>query len=752
MTQPPDPTRTYDDAPQQDAPAADPGLAHPEKAAPPRLELLEEIARGGMGAILRACDSDIGRDVAVKVLLEDHRGKGLLAQRFLEEARIAGRLQHPGVAPVYALGWLPDGRPYFTMKLIKGRTLAELLAERPDPSADRPRFLAVFEQMCQTLAYAHSKGVIHRDLKSSNVMVGAFGEVLVMDWGLAKVLTPDGTKAEPAQEPTAPAVSLIRTPRGEDSDGGSDGSETRAGSVLGTPACMAPEQARGELEDVDRRADVFGLGAVLCEVLTGKPPFPGPSEAALKKARRGDLEEAFARLDGCGADAELVALAKRCLAAKAEERPRDAGETAAAVMEYQRSVTERLRRAELERAAAEARAGAERKRRRATLALAATVLALVLVGGGGAVWWQLERTAVTRDVEAALAEAASHEAAGRWPEARAALERAEGRLGGLGDESLRQRLRQAKADADMVAELEAIRLRPAETPYEGGARNYSRVIQQELNAQYGGAFRRYGIDVEALATPEATALVRRSAIRDDLLTGLAQWLQHGPANEANVLAVIEGADDDSWRRSFRESWRRHDGISMKALAAKEAALAQPPAMLDWLGSCLENDGLWEDAAALLRLAQQRHPGDFWVNLALGNICMRLRPPRPQEAVAYGRAAVAIRPGSSMAHNSLGGALRGAGDLDGAAAEYRQAIEVDPTAAAPHANLGLVLRAARRRWRRRRRIPPGQRTRTEGRLCPLRPGPRLTGWRRPGRRRRRIPPSPRTQPRRHRGAG
>ena len=101
---------------------------------------------------------------------------------------------------------------------------------------------------------------------------------------------------------------------------------------------------------------------------------------------------------------------------------------------------------------------------------------------------------------------------------------------------------------------------------------------------------------------------------------------------------------------------------MKALAAKEAALAQPPPMLDWLGSCLENDGLWEDAAALLRLAQQRHPGDFWVNLALGNICMRLRPPRPQEAVAYGRAAVAIRPGSSMAHNSLGGALRGAGDL------------------------------------------------------------------------------------------
>ena len=315
-------------------------------------------------------------------------------QRFLEEARIAGRLQHPGVVPVYTLGRLPDGRPYFTMKLVKGRTLAELLAERKQPTQDRPRFLAIFEQVCQTLAYAHSKGVIHRDLKSSNVMVGAFGEVLVMDWGLAKVLPRDGAfNVGPA--PTAPAVSVIRTPRGEDSEAGRDGSETQAGSVLGTPAYMAPEQACGEVEDVDRRADVFGLGAVLCEVLTGEPPFPGPSETALKKARRADLTDAFARLDGCEADADLIALAKRCLAAKPEERPRDAGETAAAVTEYERSVAERLRRAELERAAAEAKAGSERKRRRATLALAAAVLALVLVGGGVAARWQLERTAVT---------------------------------------------------------------------------------------------------------------------------------------------------------------------------------------------------------------------------------------------------------------------------------------------------------------------------------------------------------------------
>src|ERR1022692_740040 len=170
MTQPLDPNQTVEVTPRHGAGANGLGLSQPDAPAPARLELLEEIARGGMGAILRGRDADLGRDVAVKVLLEDHRGRPELARRFLEEARIAGRLPHPGVVPVYALGRMPDGRPYFTMKLIKGRTLTALLAERKDPAADRPRFLAVFEQVCQTLAYAHARGVIHRDLKPSNVM------------------------------------------------------------------------------------------------------------------------------------------------------------------------------------------------------------------------------------------------------------------------------------------------------------------------------------------------------------------------------------------------------------------------------------------------------------------------------------------------------------------------------------------------------------------------------------------------------
>src|SRR5262245_40372976 len=160
-----------------------------------RYQLQGEIARGGMGAVLRGRDVDLGRDLAVKVLLEKYVERPEVARRFIEEAQIGGQLQHPGVVPVYDIGRFGE-RPFFTMKLVKGQTLAALLGERTDPAEARPRLLSVALQVCQTLAYAHAKGVIHRDLKPANVMVGAFGEVQVMDWGLAKVLAEGGVADE----------------------------------------------------------------------------------------------------------------------------------------------------------------------------------------------------------------------------------------------------------------------------------------------------------------------------------------------------------------------------------------------------------------------------------------------------------------------------------------------------------------------------------------------------------------------------
>ena len=154
-----------------------------------------EIARGGMGAVLRGRDVDLGRDLAIKVLLEKFANRPDVARRFIEEAQIGGQLQHPGVVPIYDIGRFGD-RPFFTMKLVKGQTLAAILGERTDPSADRPRLLGIALQVSQAMAYAHAKGVIHRDLKPANIMVGAFGEVQVMDWGLAKVLAEGGVHDE----------------------------------------------------------------------------------------------------------------------------------------------------------------------------------------------------------------------------------------------------------------------------------------------------------------------------------------------------------------------------------------------------------------------------------------------------------------------------------------------------------------------------------------------------------------------------
>jgi tetratricopeptide (TPR) repeat protein len=377
----PDPVTTSDPTPREPAGVGPFGATDGQ-----RYELQEEIARGGMGVIYRAVDASLGREVAVKVLHEKFAAASgtasSAARRFADEARIAAQLQHPAIPPVHDVGTLADGRPFIAMKLIKGNTLDRLLESRPDPGHERGRFIAVFEQVCQALAYAHAHQVIHRDLKPSNVMVGAFGEVQVMDWGLAKVLT-NRERPQPEDDPEA-TVGTTRVGALRDSDG----AFTQAGSVLGTPAYMPPEQAVGAVEQVDARSDVFGLGGILCAILTGRAPFVGGSgEATRQMAALGQLADAFARLDACGTDPDLVALCRRCLSRDQQDRPADAGAVARAVSDLRAAADERARRAELdrvkaegERATAEARAAERRKRRRLWTGAAAALAAVVVLG------------------------------------------------------------------------------------------------------------------------------------------------------------------------------------------------------------------------------------------------------------------------------------------------------------------------------------------------------------------------------------
>ena len=239
-----------------------------------KYELRGRVGRGGMGTVWRAYDRELGREVALKVMNGPDPPPGGEA-RLRTEAQVLARLEHPGLVPVHDLGTLPDGRLFYAMKLVRGRRLDEHVRDLRSAAAR----LRVFERICEAVAFAHAHGVIHRDLKPPNVMVGPFGEVLVLDWGVAKVLADAETAAVPAVDPPAA--------RGVDVDAAT---LTAAGTVLGTPGYMAPEQARGE-SAVGVAADVYALGALL-SFLAGEDP-PRALAAVIARARAPRPEDRY---------------------------------------------------------------------------------------------------------------------------------------------------------------------------------------------------------------------------------------------------------------------------------------------------------------------------------------------------------------------------------------------------------------------------------------------------------------------------
>ena len=267
-----------------------------------RYRLKGEVGRGGMGVVLRVWDDDLRRNLAMKVVLGkveaapggdtppvDSRTLG----RFLEEAQVTGQLDHPNIVPVHELGLVPDGRAYFTMKLVKGRDLKRIydLARRGAEGWSLTRALGVLLKVCEAMSYAHSKGVVHRDLKPSNVMVGRFGEVYVMDWGLARILGEEDRK-DIRIRPAAPSTE-IRALRDRGADANPDSPlYTMDGDVVGTPAYMSPEQASGQIDRIGPPTDVYAVGAMLYELLTGRMPYVTPGArvhnyAILQRAQEG---------------------------------------------------------------------------------------------------------------------------------------------------------------------------------------------------------------------------------------------------------------------------------------------------------------------------------------------------------------------------------------------------------------------------------------------------------------------------------
>ncbi len=362
----------YADAPTEEAGHA--RVAEEPARIAGRYELLDLLGRGGMGEVHRARDHRLGRLVALKIATRF--GTPAQRSRFLHEAQTTAQLDHPGIVPIYDYGELDDGALYYTMPVVRGRTLGQVLREvhrasegdRWEPAPDGTTFrrlIASFLAVCEAMAYAHDRGVIHRDLKPENVMLGRYGQTVVVDWGLARIL---GT---PSLDPDPDEDDAVRTER-------SSSAGTQWGAVTGTPQYMPPEQARGELDQLGPWSDAWSLGAILYEILTGRPPYVGRSKVLVVAqviSTPPDPVRTHARLP---VPDELAALADRCLEPDLDRRPDSARVLVEEVRSWLDGQRARERALDLVRQAdalvdpvAEARARADQREREARRLLAA---------------------------------------------------------------------------------------------------------------------------------------------------------------------------------------------------------------------------------------------------------------------------------------------------------------------------------------------------------------------------------------------
>ncbi len=274
--------------------------AHLEATSYGRYQVEKQLSTGDMGAILQAWDPKLKRALAIKVMLSETASERS-QQRFLYEGRITSQLQHPNIVPVHDIGQTPDGRQYICMKLVPGCTLAERLTQIEDPQAALPGLLRNFLKICDGMELAHARGVIHRDLKPANIMIGEFGEVLIMDWGVAR-------------DPGQPATET------EPDDPGTDPLATLDGEILGTPAFMSPEQARGEIDRIDHRSDIYGLGAILYAMLTGGPPYQGNPQEVLVQVSLAGMKVPSRQAPGRVVPRELDSVVIHAMAADPDDR------------------------------------------------------------------------------------------------------------------------------------------------------------------------------------------------------------------------------------------------------------------------------------------------------------------------------------------------------------------------------------------------------------------------------------------------
>jgi serine/threonine-protein kinase len=635
------------------------------------------LGRGGMGIVFRARHLRLNRLVALKMLLGGEYAQPQELARFLREAKSVAGLRHTNLVQVHDVGD-HEGRPYFTMEYVEGGSLAQKLLGAPQSAHQAAALLATLADAVQV---AHQGGIVHRDLKPANILLQPKPEL-------------SSTKPE------------IRTAKSEKA-GGTPGSEfgfrisdfipkiadfglarhfdtgsalTQTGDRVGTPSYMAPEQAMGKRRTIGPSVDIYSLGALLYELLTGRPPFRGetPTETELQVIYQEPVPPS--RLNAkVPRDLETICL--KCLHKEPRRRYATAGALADDLRRFQRGESIVARPiGPLERLAKWIR------RRPAVAALLGVTFVFTAALITGALWLAVQQTQRREAVEGDLREITGLQERARWAEAGAVLQRAEARLGGGGPGDLRRRLDQARHDLDLARQLDDIHLKRVGSVEEIDFNS----TPANADRDYEAAFRDAGLGEVDDDPARVAARVRDSAVRGALVAALDDWAASvtDTARRRWLLEVARRADPDpdGWRDRARDSQAWDDAAALAELTRTAPVSGPAVQLLLAVGERWHANGGYH--TVYLRRIQREHPADFWVNFTLANA---LKYQGPGEAISYFRVALAIRPGAAIAFYNLGDVLKFQGWLDEALDYYRKALAIHPTDAKAQTGFGNLLK-------------------------------------------------------------
>jgi serine/threonine-protein kinase len=603
------------------------------------------LGRGGMGIVYRARHLPLNRLVALKMLIAgSYAGPPERARLQLEAAAIAG-LRHTNIVQVHDVGE-HEGLPFFAMEYVEGGSLAQKLVGTPQPARPAAALLAT---LAEAIEVAHKGGIVHRDLKPANILLTLDGTPKIADFGLARHF--DGEAAQ-----------------------------TLSGARLGTPSYMAPEQVIGKTGTIGPAADVYALGALLYEMLTGRPPFRCETASETERQVLADEPVPPARLNP-EVPRDLDTICLKCLR---KEPGRRYGSAAALADDLRRFLEGRPIQARP--VGLPARFWRWCRRKPAEAALAATASTLVGLALGGGIWLAVQQAHRRDLLQADMREIHHLQQQARWVDAGVALQRAEARLGGSGTSDLRQQLIQARSDLALVTELDRIHLNRVTSA--GDLAYY----KSKADRQYMSAFEGAGL-AEAEDPPDAVAArVNASAVRVALIAALDDWTVcvTDKSRLDWLLTIAREADPDpqGWRDRVRDPEKWNDLPAISELAEIVPVSGQSVPLLLMLGERIRAGG--GNSQAFLKRVQENHPADFWANISLGNALFRFAP---AEAASYYRAALASRPEAAIAYTALGDSLRIQKRFQEAIGYYRQALQIDPDYARGHTNLGNLLKDA-----------------------------------------------------------